>query len=334
MKLSVNDIIESTARLAIPIMTNPGMEIIGESVKNAVTDGTVHYKAIKALSEKYDSSACTVIMDLTVEAEAFGAEIIFPEDDVPSVIGRLVANMNDVENLQVPGLSAARIPAYLSANKLAAENIKDKPVLSGCIGPYSLAGRLFDMSEIMMAIYLEPETILLLLEKCTSFLIQYCQALKDTGTAGVIIAEPAAGLLQNDDCQAYSTEFVKKIVEAVQDEDFMVILHNCGNTGQCTDAMIKSGAKALHFGNKIDILQVLKECPSDILVMGNIDPVVTFKQGSRKQVQSITSELLEKTSLYKNFVISSGCDIPPFIPEENILAFFDAVKKYNQSHSR
>lgn len=334
MKLSVNDIIESTARLAIPIMTNPGMEIIGESVKNAVTDGTVHYKAIKALSEKYDSSACTVIMDLTVEAEAFGAEIVFPEDDVPSVVGRLVANMNDVENLRVPGLSAARIPAYLLANKLAAENIKDKPVLSGCIGPYSLAGRLFDMSEIMMAIYLEPETILSLLEKCTSFLIQYCQALKDTGTAGVIIAEPAAGLLQNDDCQAYSTDFVKKIVEAVQDEDFMVILHNCGNTGQCTDAMIKSGAKVLHFGNKINMLQVLKECPSDIVVMGNIDPVATFKQGSKEQVQSITSELLEETSRYKNFVISSGCDIPPFIPEENILAFFDAVKKYNQSHSR
>ncbi len=334
MKLSVNDIIDSTARLAIPIMTNPGMEIIGETVKNAVTDGTVHYKAIKALSEKYDSSACTVIMDLTVEAEAFGAEIVFPEDDVPSVIGRLVANVNDVENLRIPELSAARIPAYLLANKLAAENIKDKPVLSGCIGPYSLAGRLFDMSEIMMAIYLEPETILSLLEKCTSFLIQYCQALKDTGTAGVIIAEPAAGLLQNDDCQTYSTDFVKKIVEAVQDEDFMVILHNCGNTGQCTDAMIKSGAKALHFGNKIDILQVLKECPSNIVVMGNIDPVVTFKQGSKEQVQSITSELLEETSLYKNFVISSGCDIPPFIPEENILAFFDAVKKYNQSHSR
>lgn len=334
MKLSVNDIIESMARLAIPIMTNPGMEIIGESVKNAVTDGTVHYKAIKALSEKYDSSVCTVIMDLTVEAEAFGAEIVFPEDDVPSVIGRLVANVNDVENLRIPELSAARIPAYLLANKLAAENIKDKPVLSGCIGPYSLAGRLFDMSEIMMAIYLEPETILLLLEKCTSFLIQYCQTLKDTGTAGVIIAEPAAGLLQNDDCQTYSTDFVKKIVEAVQDEDFMVILHNCGNTGQCTDAMIKSGAKALHFGNKIDILQVLKECPSDIVVMGNIDPVVTFKQGSREQVQSITRELLEETSLYKNFVVSSGCDIPPFIPEENILAFFDTVKKYNQSHSR
>lgn len=334
MKLSVNDIIESTARLAIPIMTNPGMEIIGESVKNAVTDGTVHYKAIKALSEKYDSSACTVIMDLTVEAEAFGAEIVFPEDDVPSVIDRLVANVNDVENLRIPELSAARIPAYLLANKLAAENIKDKPVLSGCIGPYSLAGRLFDMSEIMMAIYLEPETILSLLEKCTSFLIQYCQTLKDTGTAGVIIAEPAAGLLQNDDCQTYSTDFVKKIVEAVQDEDFMVILHNCGNTGQCTDAMIKSGAKALHFGNKIDILQVLKECPSDIVVMGNIDPVVTFKQGSREQVQSITRELLEETSLYKNFVVSSGCDIPPFIPEENILAFFDTVKKYNQSHSR
>lgn len=31
-----------------------------------------------------------IIMDLTVEAEAFGAEIVFPEDEVPSVSGRLL----------------------------------------------------------------------------------------------------------------------------------------------------------------------------------------------------------------------------------------------------
>ncbi|MBS7172993.1 uroporphyrinogen decarboxylase family protein [Blautia caecimuris] len=31
---------------------------------------------------------------------------------------------------------------------------------------------------------------------------------------------------------------------------------------------------------------------------------------------------------YPNFVISSGCDIPPAAPLENIQAFFDAVKEY------
>lgn len=71
------------------------------------------------------------------------------------------------------------------------------------------------MTEIMMAIYTEPETALLLLDKCTLFITQYCRAIKDCGSAGVIIAEPAAGLLSNEDCMQYSSVFVKRIVEEV-----------------------------------------------------------------------------------------------------------------------
>ena len=323
-------IFDSNKRLAIPIMTHPGIEATGKTVKDAVTDGQVHYEAIKYLSDKYDTAACTVIMDLTVEAEAFGALVQMPEDEVPSVTGRLVCGEDSVNALIVPNITAGRVPEYIKANHLAAENIKDKPVLSGCIGPFSLAGRLYDMSEIMVGIYIEPDTINTLLSKCTKFLTEYCIALKATGTAGIILAEPAAGLLSNDDCMEFSTKYVKQIVDAVQDDSFTVILHNCGNTGQCTDAMVASGAKALHFGNQIDMVEALDACPSDIVVMGNLDPVIVFKQGTKEEVSEKTTALLDKTRNYKNFVISSGCDLPPHVPTENIEAFFDSVEAYNE----
>ena len=139
-------------RLAIPIMTHPGIEIISKTVNDAVTDGQTHADAIVALAEATPSDAATVIMDLTVEAEAFGAKLHFADNDVPSVAERLLHNMSEVANLPIPDLTAARIPQYLKANRLAAEPINDPPVFAGCIGPYSLAGRLYDMTEIMMAI--------------------------------------------------------------------------------------------------------------------------------------------------------------------------------------
>ncbi|MDD4968501.1 MAG: uroporphyrinogen decarboxylase family protein [Paludibacter sp.] len=325
----INSILSSEKRIALPFMTHPGIEVIGKSVREAVSDGQVHFQAIKAVSEQFDTTACTVIMDLTVEAEAFGAEVKLPENEVPTVLGRLLSDAAAIEALEVPGLDKGRVPAYLLASKLAADNFNDKPVFSGCIGPYSLAGRLYDMSEIMVAIYIEPESIQLLLSKCTEFLIKYCQALKATGTLGVIIAEPAAGLLSGDDCMTYSTFYVKQIVDAVQDDTFTVILHNCGNTGQCTDAMVASGARALHFGNAIDMTEVLKQCPDDVVVMGNLNPVGIFKQGSVESVKEETLKLLQKTAGHKNFVISSGCDLPPFVPEANIRAFLETVAIYN-----
>lgn len=220
-------------RLAIPIMTHPGIELCGYTVRDAVTDGEVHARAILALNDRYPADACSVIMDLTVEAEAFGAHIVFPENEVPSVTDTLVHDLSEIEALKIPTLEAGRIPQYLKANRIVAEALGDKPLFAGCIGPFSLAGRLFGMTELMMATFTEPETIQLLLKKCTRFIGDYCIALKKSGAQGVVIAEPAAGLISNEDCSLYSSLYVRRIVELVQDDHFW----SC-----CTTAAIRGTA--------------------------------------------------------------------------------------------
>lgn len=314
-------------------MTHPGIELTGQTVRQAVTDGQAHSDAICALNGKFPSAAVTAIMDLTVEAEAFGAQVLFSDNEIPNIIGRLVTDKESVQALEVPGLDAGRVREYLKANRITAERIKDKPVYGGCIGPFSLAGRLFDMTELMMAIYLEPDTVTLLLDKCTEFILKYVQAMKETGISGVIMAEPAAGLISDDDCNTYSTAYVKKVVEAVQDDSFIVILHNCGNTGHCTGAMVNSGAKGLHFGNRADMAEALRVCPEDLLVMGNIDPVGIMQQASPEKVKEETLALLEATAQWDNFILSTGCDVPPQTPFENISAFYEALEEFNAKNS-
>ena len=325
MREWITAIIHNPQRIAIPIMTHPGIEMTGRSVLDAVIDGKTHAEAIIALNKRFPSAASTVIMDLTVEAEAFGCVVNFSRDETPTVAQRLVSNFDEVQQLAVPSLSAGRVPQFLLANQLTVAVIVDKPAFAGCIGPYSLAGRLFDMTEIMMAIYFEPDTINLLLEKCTQFIVKYCLALKSVGVNGVVIAEPAAGLLSNDECLQFSSLYVKQIVEAVQDDSFSVILHNCGNKGQCTQAMLYTGAHGYHFGNAMNMVEALEACPQDVLVLGNIDPVGAFKLSTREQMKQSVKNLLEQTAGYRNFVLSSGCDVPPHIPLENIEAFFEAL---------
>jgi len=323
------DIIASPQREAIPIMTHPGIEIIGATTLEAVTEGEVHFTAIKALYEKYPSAATTVIMDLTVEAEAFGSEIRFSENEVPAVTNILVCNETEIENLPVPDIHSKRVPEYLKANKLSSEYIQDKPVFSGCIGPFSLAGRLFGMTEIMMEIYINPSAIHSLLKKCTEFIKAYCLELKKSGANGVVIAEPAAGLLSNDDCSRFSSIYIKTIVDLIQDDYFSVVLHNCGNTGHCTKATLETGSHAYHFGNRIDILDALADCPEDVLVLGNIDPVQILKMKKASDIKQAVTGLLHKTSRYPNFILSTGCDTPPEVPLENIEAFYSALNEYN-----
>ncbi len=325
----VQDIIASQDVAAIPVMTHPGIEITGDTVRKAVSDGAAHCEAIVALANRYPTAAATVIMDLTVEAEAFGAEIAFSENAVPAVVGHLLNSVDDIRTLKVPSLRSGRVPQYLKANLLAARAITDRPVIAGCIGPFSLAGRLYDMSEIMMLIYQDPDAANLLLRKCTEFILRYCKAIKETGVNGVLIAEPAAGLMSNDDCKRFSSDYVKYIVDNMQDDHFSVILHNCGNTGHCTEAMVATGAAGYHFGNKCDMEEVTRDVPPTALAMGNLDPVTVFKDSTPEEMREATSALLDKMKRYPNFVLSSGCDTPPHTPMENIDAFFDELHTHN-----
>lgn len=329
MRQWVADVIRQQEVAAVPVMTHPGIELNGHSVREAVCNGRVHADAVALLAQKYPSAAACTIMDLTTEAEAFGAEIAFSDIAVPAVVGHLLNGVDDIHRLQVPSLRAGRIPQYLKANLLAVKMVTDRPVFSGCIGPFSLAGRLYDMSEIMVLIYEHPDTAHELLTKCTDFIEKYCLALKETGAHGVVMAEPAAGLMSNDDCKVFSSQYVKRIVDRVQDEHFMVILHNCGNTGHCTEAMVATGAAAYHFGNKCRMEEVIRDVPPTALAMGNIDPVSVFKDGTPEQMRQVTTDLLEQMKPYPNFVLSSGCDTPPHTPFTNIDTFFDTLKHWN-----
>lgn len=330
MKQWVADIIHQKEVTAMPVMTHPGIELNGNTVREAVSKGKVHAEAVIKLTQAYQSVAACTIMDLTTEAESFGAEIAFSDEAVPAVVGHMLTDVKSINELQVPSLSAGRIPQYLKANLLAARAIQDRPVFAGCIGPFSLAGRLYDMSEIMVLIYEHPDEAHTLLAKCTQFIEKYCEALKQTGVNGVLMAEPAAGLMSNDDCKTFSSVYVKYIVNKVQDDNFIVVLHNCGNQGHCTEAMVETGAAAYHFGNKCQMEEVIKEVPPTALAMGNLDPVSLFKDGTPEQMRKATLDLLEKTRQYPNFVLSSGCDTPPHTPIENVNEFFKALDDWNK----
>jgi uroporphyrinogen decarboxylase len=329
MKQWAADVIARRDVTALPVMTHPGIELNGHTVRQAVSDGRVHAEAVMTVARRWQMVATTTIMDLTVEAEAFGAQVSFSDEAVPAVTGRLLSCSDDIGRLQVPSLRAGRVPQYLKANLLVAAKT-EQPLFAGCIGPFSLAGRLYGMSEIMVLICEQPEAAHTLLNKCTDFIGKYCLALRETGANGVLMAEPAAGLLSNDDCLTFSSHYVKRIVERVQDDGFMFILHNCGNTGHCTKAMVATGAAAYHFGNKCRMEEVLPDVPPTALAMGNLDPVSLFKDGTPEEMRQAVHELLARIAPYPNFVLSSGCDTPPHTPVENIDAFFNALREWNE----
>ena len=329
MRNWLNDIRSADKKKAIPILSFPSVSLLGITVRELISDSDSQAAGMKKIADAVDAGAAVSLMDLSVEAECFGATIRVSDDEVPTVIGRLVNDEDEAAALEVPAVGVARSGLYVESIRKAAALINDRPVFAGMIGPFSLAARLLDVTEIMMDCYDDPDMVHVVLEKCTTFLIEYAKAYRDAGANGIMMAEPVAGLLSPTLEEEFSSPYVKQIVDAVQTDDFIVIYHNCGdNTPKMVGSILSTGAAAYHFGNSINMKTMMEKFPSDVIVMGNVDPAGEIRMGDPESVRNATLSVLEACSVHPNFVISSGCDIPPLSPWENINAFFSAVEEF------
>lgn len=320
------DAAASSPKRALPVLSFPAAQKLGVTVDELVHSAELQAEAMEYVAHNTPTVAAVSLMDLSVEAEAFGAQVRFSSSEVPSIVGQLVSDEEAANALEIPAIGLGRTGVCVKAISLAKERITDKPVLAGVIGPYSLAGRLMDVTEIMYACYDEPETVHTVLDKCTQFIISYCAALRDAGADGVVMAEPLAGLLSAEMAQEFSCAYVKRILDAVQTDKFPVVYHNCGNTvTSMLPQLFEMKAAAYHFGNAVDMSAIMKNAPKDALCMGNINPSGQFAAGSVSAMRLAVKALMGACGSYPNFIPSSGCDIPAHSSWDNIMAFFDAV---------
>lgn len=323
------DMRSSKIKKAMPVLSFPCIQLLGISVQELITNSDMQAKGMKIIADRVDAAASVSLMDLSVEAECFGAEIRTSEDEVPTVTKCVVTSEEQANDLIVPTVGTARTGLYLDAIHKAKALITDRPVFAGVIGPFSLAGRLLDVSEAMVYCYDEPQIVHTVLQKATEFIIDYIKEYRKVGADGIVLAEPLAGLLSPSLAAEFSGTYVKKIVEACQDKNFIIIYHNCGNSVlQIIDSILATGSAAYHFGNAIDMAKMMTHIPGDTIAMGNVDPARQFRNGTPGSIREETIRIMDACCKYENFVISSGCDIPPLTPWENIDAFFSAVAEY------
>lgn len=325
MKKKVESLLRHKEK-TIPVLSFPSTQLLNIPIQDLISSPEVQAKGMLAIADRCAIGASLNMMDLSVEAEAFGAPIRVSDDEIPTVEKGVIDDITMVDEIVVPSVGAGRTGLYIEGVRRAKERITDLPVFCGVIGPYSLAGRLFDMTELMMECYDSPEEVHTLLSKATAFLKEYILAFKAVGADGVVMAEPAAGLLSPTLADEFSMPYVQEIFDAVNDEDFVICYHNCGNAASdMMSSIAQLHADIFHFGNAVDLQRAMDAMSAEQLVMGNVDPVL-LRSGTPDEVRTAVRNVYEHFAHYPNFMISTGCDVPAAAKWENIDAYFETVK--------
>ena len=328
-----NAVIAKRHKIPQPIATFPAAYRLGSTVERLSKDPIGQAIGIKLMAEKYNMRIAMGYMDLSAEAEAFGATCIYHEHEIPTIAGALVTTEEEAEALQIPEVGTGRTGSYLLGIEMALSLINDRPVFAECIGPFSLAGRLVDITEAMVLCYEEPDMMHTVLDKATTFIINYIKAYKALGAHGVMVAEPLAGILSPALVGEFSCDYMKRIVAECQDKDFVVFYHNCGNnTVFQAEEIFSIGCKGYHFGDKIRLRDILEKAPSDVIVMGNVSPSEEFLGGTRGSIRTATYKVMHECYSFDNFWLSSGCDVPALTDPAQLDEFYAAAEDFYKCH--
>ncbi len=321
------DTVQNMGRpMVAPLLGHPGIVLTRSTTADNLHDGSLQARTLTALNKILAFDILFPMMDLTVEAEALGAKVDWEIDELPAVVGKTVETIEDAQALVVPEIGDGnRLNVFVDACRRLKEQFPEKLVWAYALGPFSIAGRLMEMTEIAIAVKLEPELVHTVLRKCNDLLLKYSKALLGTGVDGLMILEPASSILREDDANEFSNAYIRELVDLIRSEGKTPALHNCGSIGHLVESLCATGIEALSVGSVTDPFEVYPRLPESVVLLGNLDPTEVFLRGTPEGVRSATIHLANRMADCPRYILSSGCDLPPGVSIENLKAFEEAA---------
>lgn len=313
-------------RLVVPLMGYPGVQLTHSSLKQNGFNAELHYRSIYKLVEMFAPDVIFYMMDLAIEAGAIGLQIRYPLEESASVELHPVQHISDLDVYKVlDPIFDARIRSYIDTMSLMSRNLKNVTRGAYVIGPFSLAGLMLGASEIALATVDNPDLVLATLNYAEDVISRYAKELVNAGADLVAILEPTATFLSPKSFSRFSGNYVNRIARRL---DAMTVLHICGDTTRLVPVMGQLDIQGLSLDSMVDLSIAARKIPSDMVLIGNLDPVRIMVNESPEGVRRAVRNLLDAMSPYENFVLSTGCDLPQETPLENIRAFMEEGRTY------
>lgn len=307
----------------VPLMGFPGSRLTNTTVKQNLENDKAHFQSLAALYNMYHPDAMITMMDLSVEAEAIGISVIKPEDESYTVNEHPIQTFEQLQKLIVPNPQKdGRMPYWINVVKKMKIEF-ECPSMAYLIGPYTLAGLLTGATNVVKNVMKKPDFLQALLEYSSRVISAYGKALIEAGADAIIMLEPTATVLSPRQFNTFSGRYVSKIID---DWEVPTILHICGDTKNIIPEMVKTGCVGISVDSMINMTETINVIPDNILLIGNIDPVKILAYASPEELTVEVNQLLKAMSGRENFVLSSGCDLPPETNLENIALFIKLAR--------
>ena len=320
----IDKVQDTPGRMAVPLAGYPGIQLTNSTIRQNEFNAELQTRSLYKLVERTRPDMVFTMMDLSIEAGSLGLPVRYPIDESATVEWHPVKSASDLERYKViDPIYDGRIWVFLETVRSLVAKL-DIPVGAYVIGPFTLAGLMMGANNIALATLDSPDVVHATVNFCERVVVDFGKALEDTGAYAVCVLDPTAMMLSPEAYWRFAGASLRNVIRHL---DTRTILHICGNIAHLIEPMCETGVQGISLDSMVDMPQIAKQVPSDVVLMGNIDPVGTMLHGTPEKVRQDTIALMEAVSDYRNIIISTGCDLPAETPIENIEQFVRTVKQ-------
>ena len=305
-------------------------KLIGVTAAQYANNAEVMAKALIESSKLFELDGILVSSDVTVEGEACGSVTRQPENAPAFMIDPVIKTPKDLKGLKVPDpLKAGRMPVVNDAIRICKKEVGDRIHIASCVmGPMNIAGALRGVEQLMFDMIDEPEFFEELLDFALAVSIEYGKRQIDAGTEMIMAGEAlcSTSMISPDTYRKFLVPRHKIWSKALKDHGVKYTqLHICGYVTPILEYMGSTGVDCADIDHQVNMREVKEK--AGIIAKGNIDPALLM-MGTREQVLEKSREVLESAKQGGGLILSSGCEVAPDTPHENLRAMVEACKLY------
>ena len=220
-------------------------------------------------------------------------------------------------------LEKGRIHVVVDAIKELKETVGGEVAVGAWVlGPYTLAGQLFELDDLFKKSFKKPDAVHRALDVLEVFLIDLAKLYREAGADYMTVREMGGGgdILSPRMFGSLIQPHLQKIFSALESPK---ILHICGDTNLIIEQMADCGADAISVDQKNHLRETRKKLGDDVTLLGNLDPYNVLVAGSPEDIEAALKDIIDSGI----DAVWPGCDIWPDVPAGNMETFVEATHR-------
>ena len=317
---------ELTSRPAwVPFVGVHGAHLIGVKAEEYLKSEELMIKGITTAAERYKADGIPVLFDLQLEAEVLGCDLVWADENPPSVTSHPLEGGGSLGQLPSFDINAGRLPMAFSLTRKLKEQIGETTAIYGLIcGPFTLAMHLMGQ-DLFMQMFDHPDYVKAVISYCASVGSQMSRAYIEAGVDVVAVVDPMTSQISSEHFSEFVSPYLNLIFDSIREQGCISSLFVCGDATRNLSEMSKTTCDNMSIDENISLGSLRDISRTTGKSFGGnlkLTSVLLFGEQDDARLDAIRCIDIAGGA---GFILAPGCDLPFATPPENIEAAAEMV---------